>query len=111
MATVRVSGEQKPRCAVLRTHVIMEHSFQFIFLVDLAIDRQIHWINLRCYGTFKLACERPYHAHVIAVSLSIGYIPFGHHERPVLVPIFFDVLHDLLRGVLNAFLYYNPFNN
>lgn len=95
MAAVRVPGEQEPRCFVLRAHQVVEHSFELVSVVDLAINRQVHVVHLRGHRALQFAGERAHHAHEIAIRLTIRYVPFGYHERSVVVPILFDVLHHL----------------
>lgn len=95
MAAVGYSSEQEPRCLELRAHAVVEHSFQLVPVVDLSVDRQIHAVHLGGHGAFQLAGERAHHAHIIAISLTVRYVPFGYHERPVLGPVLFDVLHHL----------------
>ena len=75
--------------------MIVKYSFKFGSVFDLAIDRQIHVIHLGGDRAFEFTGERAHHVHIIFISLSIRYVPFGHHERPILVPIFLDVLHNL----------------
>lgn len=95
MTVLGGSGEQEPRGLAARVHAMVEDQLELVPAGELAIDGQVHAIELGGHYALQLAGERAHQAHVVEVLLPVRNVPLGYHERTVFAPIVHNVLHNL----------------